>query len=358
MSFTVLHVAYALARVTGDSAGGAEQVLGWLDEALVRANLRSIVIAREGSCVAGELIPVAHVDGSLEDWHTWHRAHEQHRAAIARALNDSDVDLVHMHGLNFDQYLPRNPDVPVLVTLHLPPAWYAPGKLQPTRPRTFFNCVSASQRQACPPGVSIIATIENGVPVERFTPARKKRNFALALGRLCPEKGFHLALDAARRARIPLVLGGEIFPARVHCDYFNESIAPRLSRMRRFIGPLRGARKARLLSSARCLLVPSLAPETSSLVAMESLASGTPVIAFRAGALADIVEHGRTGFLVQNEREMAEAIAAASTLDPGMCRAAAEARFSVQRMADEYFALYRSPISGVGQKETAFEHAA
>jgi glycosyltransferase involved in cell wall biosynthesis len=222
MKLTILHVAYALARVSADSAGGAEQVLGWLDRALVRADFRSVVIAREGSSVAGELIPVSHVDGSLEDWQTWHRAHEQHRAAIARALHNFDIDLMHMHGLNFDQYLPGNSDVPVLVTLHLPPAWYPAAKLQPTRARIFFNCVSASQRHACPPDVRIAATIENGVPIERFTPARQKRNFALALGRLCPEKGFHLALDAARRAHTPLVIGGEIFPARVHCEYFNE----------------------------------------------------------------------------------------------------------------------------------------
>jgi glycosyltransferase involved in cell wall biosynthesis len=304
------------------------------------------------------LIAVPHTEGSLEDRQTWHRAHEHHRAAIARALRDFQVDVVHMHGLNFDQYLPRDSDVPVLVTLHLPPSWYGSAKLLPKRPRTFFNCVSESQRRTCPPDVRIAATIHNGVPLDRFRPASRKRSFALALGRLCPEKNLHVALDAARRARMPLVIGGEVFPSHVHCHYFNEVIAPRLSRARRFVGPLRGARKTRLLASARCLLVPSVAPETSSLVAMEALASGTPVVAFQSGALSEIVEHGRTGFIVKNEREMADAISTTDTLDPAVCRATAERRFSVQRMTDEYLALYRRLLNSADTGRSNFQNAA
>lgn len=358
MNLTILHVAYAHARVANDNAGGAEQVLGSLDQASVRAGLRSLVIAREGSAVAGELIPVPQTDGPLEEWQTWHHAHEHHRAAIKRALREFPIDLIHMHGLNFDHYLPADVIVPVLVTLHLPPSWYGTSKLPPLQQRRiYFNCVSRSQRSACPADMHIAATIQNGVPLDRFSARHRKRHFALVLARICPEKGVHAAMNAARRARMPLLIGGQVFPSRTHCEYFNEVIARRLSRTRRFIGPLRGARKARLLSNARCLLVPSLVPETSSLVAMEALASGTPVIAFRSGALTEIIEHGRTGFIVDNERQMADAIAAAATLDPAACRAAAESRFSVERMADEYFALYRRLIDT--SKQTAgLEHAA
>ncbi|MBV9008009.1 MAG: glycosyltransferase family 4 protein [Verrucomicrobia bacterium] len=358
MPLTILNVAYALARVTADSAGGAEQVLGWIDAALTRAGHRSLVIAREDSTVAGQLIAVPQPQGSLEDWQTWHRAHEHHRAAIARVLRDIPVDVVHMHGLDFNQYLPRDPDVPVLVTMHLPPQWYAEGALRPTRARTVLNCVSESQRSACPEGVLIARVIPNGVPLAACRVSYRKRRFAIALGRICPEKGLHFALDAARVARIPLVLGGEVFPARLHCEYFNEQIAPRLTRTRRFVGPLRGARKIRLLASAQCLLVPSLAPETSSLVAMEALACGTPVVAFKSGALNEIVEHGRTGFLVEDVREMSDAISAAASLDLHLCRAAAEQRFCAKRMAAEYLELYHQLIPQPDQRRQNLQYAA
>ncbi len=139
---------------------------------------------------------------------------------------------------------------------------------------------------------------------------------------------------------MPLLLGGKVFPYPAHEQYHAREIAPRLSPERRFLGPLGRDEAARLLARARCLLVPSLAPETSSLVVMEALASGTPVVAFRAGALPEIVEDGRTGFLVDGVEEMAAAIARVGELDRHACRAAAEARFAEGRMVADYLRLY------------------
>jgi glycosyltransferase involved in cell wall biosynthesis len=135
-------------------------------------------------------------------------------------------------------------------------------------------------------------------------------------------------------------LAGEVFPYAAHRAYFEQEIAPRLDRMRRWAGPVTGEPKRRMLAAARCLLVPSLAPETSSLVAMEALASGTPVIAFPAGALPEIVEHGRTGFLVRSVAEMAAAIHQVSAIPPAACRRAAVRRFSAARMVRQYVWLY------------------
>jgi glycosyltransferase involved in cell wall biosynthesis len=335
-------VAYPLAPVGADAVGGAEQVLTHLDAALVRVGHRSVVVACEGSTAAGTLVTVPRPVGELTD--DARRAVEAaHRRAIEAALDRWPVDLVHLHGIDFPAYLPP-PGVPVLATLHLPPGWYPPEALRPTRPRTWLNCVSHTQRAACPPGAAVFAVVENGVPADRLAARHAKRDYVLGLGRVCPEKGFHLALDAAARAGVPMLLAGEVFRYPAHEEYFRTEVAPRLDARRRFIGPVGFARKRRLLSAARCLLVASLVPETSSLVAMEALACGTPVVAFPAGALAEIVEHGRTGFFVRNADEMAEAVVAASQLDPEACRTAARTRFSLDRMTTRYLALYEELV--------------
>jgi len=339
MRLSVLSVAYPLAPVGPDAAGGSEQILTLLDRTLVERGDRSVVIACEGSRTRGDLILNPLPRGVL-DPEKRAEAQQRHRAAILEAFSRERFDLVHMHSLDFHAYLPP-PGPPVLVTLHLPPDWYPPGVFRPTRPDTWLQCVSASQQRACPAGGALLPYIGNGVPLGHFSRSLMRRGYALALGRICPEKGYHLALDAAAEASSPLLLAGEIFPYREHQEYYRGELVPRLDgKVRRFVGPVGARAKRRLLAAARCLLVPSLVPETSSLVAMEALASGTPVIAFPAGALPEIVEHGRTGFLVDGPREMATAIRLASRIDPEACRRAARERFSADRMIGEYLKLY------------------
>ena len=216
--------------------------------------------------------------------------------------------------------------------------WYAPEAFHLAG--VHLHCVSASQRGRCPPGARLVRDIENGIDLARFAPARNRRSFALALGRICPEKGFDYALRAAHSAGVPLLLAGRVFEYEVHRRYFTEQIAPLLDTKRRFIGPIGAARKRRLLGAARCVVIPSLAPETSSLVAMEALASGAPVLAYAAGALEDIVEHGHTGFIARSVDELSRALLRVGELRPEHCRASAERRFSARRMTAEYLELY------------------
>ncbi|HWE93540.1 MAG TPA: GNAT family N-acetyltransferase [Tepidisphaeraceae bacterium] len=343
MKLTVLSVAYPFAPVDSACVGGAEQVLSHLDAALVRGGHRSIVVAAAGSTPAGTLIATSAPGGLLTD-EKRRAMQREHLLNIEHALDHFDVDVIHFHGIDFHEYLPdRGPAA--LVTLHLPPGWYPPGIFQLERPRTFLHCVSQSQQRACPAGANLLPVIENGVPQLDLPTGVGKRKLALMLGRICPEKNFHAGLDAAARAGVGAILAGCVFPYAEHEDYFQRQIIPRLSRAARFVGPVDPKRKSRLLAAARCLLVPSIAPETSSLVAMEALAAGTPVIAFRSGALPDIVEHGITGFLVDDEEEMAAAIAMVDRIDPDICRAIARDRFGLQGMIDKYFAIYRQLAS-------------
>ena len=339
MKLTVLSVAYPFAPVGPDAVGGAEQVLSHLDFALARAGHHSIVVASEGSQTAGTLIAMTRLRCTIDDI-VRQRMHGEYRQAIEEVLRSCPVDLVHMHGLDFFAYLPPA-DVPVLATLHVPRSWYHADLFALGHPGLLMHCVSGTQRSSYPTGASLLPEIPNGVAPEFFGARHAKRGFALALGRICPEKGFHIALDGARRAGVALLLAGKTFPYEAHQRYFENEIVPRLDEKRRFIGPVGMARKRRLLAAAQCVLIPSTESETSSLVAMEALACGTPVIAFPSGALSEIVEHGKTGFLVSNEREMAEAIRTVGAIDPQTCRETAQARFTLQRMIDRYFEVYR-----------------
>jgi len=345
MPLTVLSVAYPFAPVGPDAVGGAEQVLSALDHALVRAGHRSLVIACEGSVAAGELISLSISPGTIDD-QLRQRSWAKLKRLIAKVVAADEVDLVHLHGVDFHAYLPDW--VPALATLHLPLDWYPDWIFRP-RSNLWLNCVSESQHRTAPAGASMLPPIANSVPQELFETRQRKRDHAIVLSRICPEKGIHLALQACRHADVPLLIGGRVFSYEAHQRYFHDQVMPLLDIRRRFLGPLGFNRKRRLLAAACCAIVPSLAAETSSLSAIEALACGTPVIAFPNGALQDIVEHGRTGFLVNDVQEMAEAITAASSIDPEACRAAAWERFSPNRMERCYLDLY-GKLAGMARK--------
>jgi glycosyltransferase involved in cell wall biosynthesis len=337
MNLTVLNVAFPFAPVGRDPVGGAEQVLRHIDRALVTAGHRSIVVAEEGSQIAGTLISIPRQRGFLNEA-SREMSYRSVRETLRRIVQVECVDVVHMHGLDFHSYLPAA-GPPVLVTLHLPLAWYPAEVLDAAGRAVWLQPVSSSQASTARRTLKLLPPIENGVDLECF-PRVRKRSFALVLGRVCPEKGFHDALDAARQAQVPLLAAGAVFPWPEHQRYFESEIVPRLDNQRRWIGALAGYRKRWVLAAARCVLMPSRVSETSSLVAMEALAAGTPVIAYGNGALPTIVDHEVTGYIVADCAEMARAIGRTELIDPEICRRAARERFSLERCMSGYLQLY------------------
>ncbi len=249
-----------------------------------------------------------------------------------------------MHGFDFWEFIPKT-EIPILATLHLPPQWYVHWIYTMQHRRFHLNCVSDSQRASVPSSAGFVHTIHNGVaiPAEQPLPM-SKRNGAVMLGRICPEKGTDLAIRAARGAGIQLTIAGRPLSYPEHLRYFREQVLPNLDRTITYAGTIAGREKFALLRSAKCVLVPSLAPETSSLVAMEALACGTPVIAMCSGALPEIVEHGKTGFIVHTTQSMTDAILRIDEIDPMTCYRTAARRFSAERMSREYVELYERLI--------------
>jgi glycosyltransferase involved in cell wall biosynthesis len=349
MRLTVLSVSYPLAKVSPATAGGAEQVLATIDKALVRDGHRSLVLAPEGSRCQGLLISAQIPSGTLDDA-AKRDACKVFKHLLDRTLTRYSVDVVHMHGLDFSEYLPEA-NVPVVVSLHLPLGWYAPHALQRPKRNTTLVCVSDFQARTAPAESQIDCVIPNGVDLDEFRPASRAGNYVLAMGRICPEKGLHLALDAAEPVGVKLILAGTVFEYPEHRKYFDSMIAPRLNDRVQFIGPVGGERKRDLLAGAKCLLIPSQVNETSSLAAMEAMAAGTPVVAWRSGVLPEIVSDGRTGFLGSSVDEMAEAINHVPCIDRQECRREAEERFDARPMFSRYLSLYEDVANIASQPE-------
>jgi glycosyltransferase involved in cell wall biosynthesis len=171
-------------------------------------------------------------------------------------------------------------------------------------------------------------------------------DYVAILGRVCPEKDVGCGLRAARLAGVSARLAGQVFPYPEHERYFDEEVLPLLDTQRRFIGPVGGWAKRELLARARAVVVPSRIDETSSLTVMEALACGTPAIVTRHGALPELVEHGVTGWHVDDVESMAKAIELAPELSRAACRQAATRRFGIAEMARAYLTRYERAARG------------
>jgi glycosyltransferase involved in cell wall biosynthesis len=331
----ILNVAYPLLPVSAGSAGGAEQILYLLDHGLRKRGIESVVIAAKGSKVSGTLWPTPAASKDVTDRER-SEAQEIHRRTIAKVLESERVDLIHFHGLDFSTYLPET-HIPKLATLHLPITWYEPGSLN----KPDVSLVSVSESQARAGAIDgLCQVVQNGIDVSKHSPGDAARSSLLWLGRICLEKGTDIALKVAHELDVPLTVAGPVHPFAFHQEYFRTKVQPLLDPKRIYVGPVDLDDKTRLLGSARALLVPSLAPETSSLVAMEAASSGTPVIAFRSGALPEVVQHGHTGFIADDLEGMIEAVERLDEISPLECRKYALQNFSSERMIDGYIKLY------------------
>lgn len=325
----------------GPYGTGAEQVAAMLDRAIVARGWNSVVIAAEGSETTGRLLATLPTDPD-----TINGTNEQFENVHNRLLEFAKAaDFIHYHGLGFYNCLPEEKSR-VLITLHAPIAYY-PDELFGI-PHIHFNAVSRYQARSLT-NIRDLQIIENGVDISRYRPRFGKRRQLVFIRRICPEKGPHIALRVAHALGLPLTVAGPLHRYHRNQMYFERDVAPLLDEERQYIGPMGVEEKVALLATARCALMPGFWPETSSLVAMEAISCGVPIVAFPAGALLEVVEDGVTGFLVNSEDAMAKAVMFAKDLSPADCRARAELRFDSRRMAREYCRWYlRMLLEGLG----------
>ena len=265
-----------------------------------------------------------------------------HAAQVARLLEDLDADVVHDHTLA-GPLLARGRVTPTVVTVH-GPAIGDPGTYYEALGRSVGLVAISDAQRARAPGLPWASTVHNAIRVDTFPFRAQKDEFALFLGRFCPDKAPHLAVEAARAARLPIVLAGKCAEPAERA-YFTREVEPRLGSDTTMFGVADAAAKRDLLARAACLVFPVCWDEPFGLVMVEAMACGTPVAALRRGAVPEVVLPGQTGVIVDQPDELAGAIDQARRLDPWICRKHVQQNFTTDLMAAGYDAVYRRALA-------------
>jgi glycosyltransferase involved in cell wall biosynthesis len=329
---------------------GTERVVAVLVKELARRGHEVTLIGPADSQVECELVPTIH----QALWSSGVRGVPTPyiEVTIERAWSVAHrFEVIHSHLDTLSFSFARHSPVPVLHTLH--------GRLDmPGVPELLDEfqdiplvAISESQRRWWPQN-NWVATVHHGLPLEDAPFSDRAGDYLAFVGRIAPEKGVEAAIELARSVQLPLRMA-----AKVHEDderrLFDEIVAPAVAEgVVIFEGELATPERDKLLAGALATVLLGAWPEPFGLVAIESMATGTPVIARRAGALPEVVDHGVTGFLIDDIHEARFAIREVEALDRTVVRHTALERYSVSRMVDEYEAVYRRMATSAANAST------
>jgi glycosyltransferase involved in cell wall biosynthesis len=276
------------------------------------------------------------LDPSVRDWIAIY-----YRMVELIYRRKDEFDVLHFHIDYFPLSLFSRQKVPFLTTLH--------GRLDlpeyvdayRTFAATPFVSISDSQRRPIP-HLNWVRTVLHGIPSDLLKPQPVKQDYAAFLGRISPEKGVDRAIRIAGRAGMKLKIAAKVDNADK--EYYDTLIKPliRDNPDVEFIGEISDAQKPGFLSGADALIFPIDWPEPFGLVMIEAMACGTPVIAFNCGSVPEVVDHGVTGFIVDDIDGAVAAVGKVHTLSRARVRATFDRRFTARRMAEDYIDVYES----------------
>ena len=320
--------------------GGTERVVSYLTDELVRQGHEVTLFASGDSETEARLIPVSHRSLRLDKHCVDEIAH--HVLLLERIKQmASEFDVIHFHLGYLHFSIVRELGVPTVSTQH--------GRLDLPDLMGLYSTfrdlpnVSISDDQRRPmPWMNWVSTVYHGLPTDVCRFYENPGEYFAFLGRISPEKRVDRAIEGAKKLGVPLKIAAKVDD--VDADYFETTILPLIDHpLIEYVGEIGEGEKAAFLGGAAALLFPIEWPEPFGLVMIESLACGTPVIAYRRGSVPEVITHGVDGFVVSSIDELVDA-ASSTTIDRRNCRRTFEERFTVERMAFNYVSVYESVI--------------
>lgn len=320
--------------------GGIELMLAELTEELVRRGYDMTLFASGDSKTSAKFIPVIERAIWLD-----HELKNQH-APVMRMIKEvfdrfHKFNIIHNH-FNFFMFpLSLHPDCPrFLDTVHRPIDKECAEAMKAYR-KIKFVAISEDHKKSMEEfGVPVCGVVYNGIDPGRYEFNNSPGDYLLYLSRLNKEKGVLTAIEVAKAAGQKLIVAGNS-AGNAEWSFFLHEIQPRLNDENVcFRGQVNFQEKIELLKNAKALLFPIDRREPFGLVMIEAMACGTPVIGFRKGSVPEVIEHNKTGFVVDTNEEMAKAIERLPAIDRKACRRRVEKEFSLKQMVDKYEMIY------------------
>ena len=311
--------------------GPWEQITSLLAEGLTGLGVDVTLFATLDSLTKATLdgvIPTGYAENPQYDGRVWEAIH------VAHALRRSgEFDLVHNHLDWLPLAFAEHCQAPLLTTIH----GFSGQNILPAYVRAPSSYVSISDSDRSP-DLDYVGTVYHGIDLDGLPYDPDGGDGLVAFGRIHPDKGTHEAIEIARRTGRQLTICGIVQDER----YFAEQVEPQIDgRQITYLGSVGPEDRGRILGRSAALLHPIYFAEPFGLSVVESMACGTPVVAYARGSMPEVVDEGVTGRLVNTVQEAAAAVDTIDTIDRGACRARARERFSAERMVADYLAIYR-----------------
>jgi glycosyltransferase involved in cell wall biosynthesis len=322
--------------------GGIEWIVALLADGLAEAGHEVTLFASGDSSTKAELVAAYPEAPSADIGKTT----PELRHALACYERAAEFDVVSDHSGPLAAALGGAVETPVVHTVH-GPLGGADGELYASLARVAsrVGLISVSLNQRKPqPDLPWVANCHNALDLDAYPVHTERGEYLLFLGRMSADKGCHRAVEVAMEAGLPLRIAGKMREPAER-EYFETYVAPYLGDGIEYLGETSHGKKVALLQNARATLFPIEWDEPFGLVMIESMACGTPVIATRWGAVSEVIEHGRSGIVVDDYRDMVGALADANRLEPLECRRWVEEHFSATRMIEDYVAAYEAVVS-------------